>query len=60
MVEHLTAAQEVPGSNLVSPLAMADSGKTNVLTSIKAAQEIKRFKSQCPPLDLADLKFSNS
>ncbi len=33
MVERLTAAQEVPVQIWVSPLAMADSGKTNVLTS---------------------------
>ncbi len=33
MVEHLTANQEVSGSNPGDPLAMADSGKTNVLTS---------------------------
>ncbi len=33
MVEHLTADQEVPGSIRVPPLAMADSGKTKVLTS---------------------------
>ncbi len=60
MVESLTADQEVPGSNLGVPFGYGGFWKNQCLDF--KSRQLKRLKGSNPsaPLDLADLKVSNS